>query len=205
MRSEARNFSHASFHLSCDLETKHIPTIMKEIHVASPDETPKVDQRSSFVACLRACLVRRCQGFTLTSSRVLVRWTRLPPTDAKGLTPLHCALMPPKASAYVSSPRDWAVSIGWQMQQEMVLFWGASITQRAFPSVRAVCRRHLVGKLAVTARRTQLSSVSVHHSWSHAPLGDLWKAQNRHHCVGPMNLSQYNFLEAGVPTITFWN
>ena len=40
-------------------------------------------------------------------------------------------------------------------------FWGASITQRAFPSVRAVCRRHLVGKLAVTARRTQLSSVSV--------------------------------------------
>ena len=46
VRSEARIFSHASFHFSCDLETKHNPTILKEIHVASPDETPKVDRRS---------------------------------------------------------------------------------------------------------------------------------------------------------------
>ena len=54
VRSEARTFSHASFHLSCGLEIKHNPTILKEIHVASPDEIPKVDRRSSFVACLRA-------------------------------------------------------------------------------------------------------------------------------------------------------
>ena len=33
-RSEARTFSHASFHFSFDLEIKHNPTILKEIHVA---------------------------------------------------------------------------------------------------------------------------------------------------------------------------
>ena len=63
------------------------------------------------------------------------------------------------------------------MQQKMVFFVSASITQRAFPSVRVVCRRYLDEKLAVMTSRTQLSSVSVHQSCSHAPLGHLWKAQ----------------------------
>ena len=63
VRSEARTFSHASFHFSCDLEIKHNPTIVKEIHVASPDETPKVDRRSSFVACLRRLIGQKVSGF----------------------------------------------------------------------------------------------------------------------------------------------
>ena len=38
---------------------------------------------------------------------------------------------------------------------------------------------------------TQLSSGSLLHSWSHAPLGDLWKGQIRHQYLGLTDLSEY--------------
>ena len=102
-------------------------------------------------------------------------------TNATGLTPLRRPCSDASVGHRICVIAKGPGCLHWlaHAAEDGPFFWRASTTQRAFPSVRAVCRRHLVGKLAVTARRTQLSVVSVHHSWSHAP-----RATSGRHKIG---------------------
>ena len=67
----------------------------------------------------------RFRGLTFTSARVLVsstcRWARLPTRRHNGTTLCVCsrAYLGRVTTACVSSPRDWPVSIGSHMQQDM--------------------------------------------------------------------------------------
>ena len=65
-------------------------------------------------------------------------------------------------TACVSSPRDWAVSIGSHMQQNMDISFGASTPRRTASCVSQRSRlKTTTQKLAIVSPETQLSFVSV--------------------------------------------
>ena len=70
------------------------------------------------IHCLCACQCSQGVGLTVTSAHVLVRahvdGPRFPPTDTVHHT--LCAFSPPQLC---HCQRDWAVSIGWHMQQDI--------------------------------------------------------------------------------------
>ena len=104
-------------------------------------------------------------------------------TDAKGLTPLRRPCSDASVGHRICVIAKGLGCLQWPAHAtEDGLFMSASISLRTFSSVRVVCRRYLDENLVVMTSRTQLSSLSVHQSCSHALRGDLWKGQFRHHC-----------------------
>ena len=98
---------------------------------------------SSLVGSFGSCssgyvffVITRGRGLTFTSAHVLVR----APVDGPSCQPTQrdhtqrslCSHAPfgRVATACVSSPRDWAVSTGSHMQQDMVFYFGANTSRR---------------------------------------------------------------------------
>ena len=116
------------------------------------------------------CSHTRGRGLTFTSAHVLVRapvdGPGFPPTDQRDHT--QCAVRALVPTLAVCPPhvchrqRDWAVSLGWHMQQDMGISKAPPHPGAPFPLTHAVhVRKPRYKKSAIVSPETWLSFVSV--------------------------------------------